>query len=119
MADSRQAAASELQRRDAVQELNRRGFDHVGRAIDYARNTVVEPLVAMGTGALAEIGGGVGSFISAPYVGVDKALEAQRNVQAMAYQPKTVGGQHGAEALGNVVQKGVDVANMVPAGYVG
>lgn len=61
---------------------------------------VPETALSLGTGLGTQIGGGIAGLASAPFVGMDRAADITRNIQGMAYQPRTLQGQTLTRGIG-------------------
>lgn len=76
--------------------------------------TFTEPAIAMGTGAVADIAGGIGGLVQSvnPLASEGAAARAVGGIQeALTVQPKSEQGQAGMQALGGAVAGGLDAIN--------
>jgi len=65
---------------------------------------VVEPLLTVGTGAIAEPVSGIRGLIAAPLVGAERAAELVAETQeALTFQPRTEAGQAGLQVVGETI----------------
>ena len=79
---------------------------------------IVEPLLTMVTGAIAEPVSGFVGLAGLPF-GVDAASNAVRRTQeAMTFQPRTEAGQQSLQKLGGIAQGVADKVNPIAAGTV-
>lgn len=78
----------------------------------------IEPILAIGTGAIAQPVSGLVGLAGLPF-GVDAAANAVRRTQdALTFQPKTKQGQENIARLGGAVQRVADSVNPIAAGTV-
>ncbi len=88
---------------------------------DFPGAAVIEPVRAVVSGAGRAIAGGVagiGQAIS-PFAEPGAGAETVQAIQAGAFQPTTEAGQQGLETLGDLVQRGIDLANIPLSGVGG
>lgn len=88
---------------------------------DFPGAAVIEPARAVISGAGRAIAGGIGGIFQAlnPLAEEGAGAETVREFQEGAFQPTTEAGRQGLEALGGLVQKGVDIANFPISGIAG
>jgi hypothetical protein len=88
---------------------------------DFAGASVIEPVRAIASSVGRTIAGGVAGTVQAlnPFADEGAGAQTVRDVQAGAFQPETQAGQQGLETLGELIQKGVDIANIPLSGLAG
>lgn len=88
---------------------------------DFTGAAVIEPARAIASGAGRAILGGVGGIFQAlnPFAEQGAGAETVREFQEGAFQPTTEAGKQGLEALGGLIQKGIDIANFPISGIAG
>ena len=88
---------------------------------DFPGAAVIEPARAIVSGAGRAITGGVAGIFQAlnPFEEQGAGAETVRAFQEGAFQPTTEAGRQGLEALGGLVQKGIDIANFPISGIAG
>jgi hypothetical protein len=96
------------------------GYMPQGNAV----NAVVEPIKAIGSGVLGAIGGGVAGTVQAlnPFAEPGAGAEAVKGTQeffARAGAPTTQAGQEATATVGDLIQKGVDLARFPLSGLAG
>lgn len=87
-----------------------------------ALDVVLEPLQAIGSGLLGTIGGGVAGAVSAPFVGAEEAAGIVTGAQEKAAEfgaPETQRGQEALQTLGDIIEKGIDIARFPISGLAG
>lgn len=82
---------------------------------------IIEPTRAVVSAAGREIAGGFAGIFQAlnPFAEEGAGAETVRAFQEGAFQPTTEAGRRGLEVLGNLVQKGIDIANFPISGVAG
>lgn len=83
------------------------------QAESFTGASVIEPAAAVVSSAVLEPIAGLAGLATGGNADV------VRNVQGMAYEPRTQAGQEGMATLGALVQKGVDLANIPISGLAG
>jgi hypothetical protein len=84
------------------------------------RQEIAEPAAAIATGIPATIAGGLTGALAAPLVGMEKAEEVLKGTQeALTYEPKTEAGIESLQTVGDLMQKGIDIANLPISGLAG
>jgi len=88
---------------------------------DFVGAAVIEPVRAIVSGAGRAITGGVAGIFQAlnPFAEAGAGAETVKEFQEGAFQPTTEAGRQGLEALGGLVQKGIDIANFPISGIAG
>jgi hypothetical protein len=88
---------------------------------DFTGAAVIEPIKAIGSAAGRAVAGGVAGIFQAlnPFAEEGAGAETVREFQQGAFQPTTEAGKQGLEALGGLVQKGIDIANFPISGIAG
>lgn len=88
---------------------------------DFTGAGIIEPALAVGSAAGRAVAGGVAGIFQAlnPLAEEGAGAETVREFQQGAFQPETQAGKEGLEALGGLVQKGIDIANFPISGIVG
>lgn len=84
-----------------------------------ARQGIAEPAAAIATGIGTTIAGGAAGAISTPFVGTEKAEDIIKGTQELAYQPKSEAGKESLKTVGELMQKGLDIANFPISGLAG
>ena len=87
-----------------------------------ALDVVYEPLKAVASGLAGTIAGGLGGAVTAPFAGAEKAAEVVTETQQAAAElgaPETQRGEQALETLGDIMQKGVDLARFPISGLAG
>ena len=87
-----------------------------------ARERILEPATAVATGLAGTIGGGIAGTVAAPFVGTERAEEIIRGTQEFAAEvgaPETQAGQEALQTVGELMQKGLDIANFPISGLAG
>jgi hypothetical protein len=84
------------------------------------RQEIAEPAAAIATGIPATIASGLTGALAAPLVGMEKAEEVLKGTQeALTYEPKTEAGIESLQTVGDLMQKGIDIANLPISGLAG
>lgn len=78
-----------------------------------------EAVASVVTGIPATIAGGLGGGLAAPIVGMEAAEDIVTGTQELAYQPQTEAGQESLKTVGDLMQKGLDIANYPISGLSG
>lgn len=88
---------------------------------DFLGAGVIEPAIAMGSGIESAIRGGLAGTVQAlnPMAEQGAGAKAVEDIQSGAYRPKTQAGKQGLKTIGDVFQKGVDLANIPLSGLAG
>lgn len=87
-----------------------------------ALDVIVEPAQAIGASLLGTITSGVAGAAAAPVIGAEKATELIEDIQQAATEfgaPETERGQAALETVGDLMQKGVDIARFPISGLAG
>lgn len=81
----------------------------------------IEPARAIGSAANRAIAGGIAGIFQAlnPFTEEGAGAETVKAFQEGAFQPTTEAGKQGLEALGALVQSGIDIANFPISGIAG
>lgn len=88
-------------------------------AVDTAKG-VGEAALTVATGAIAEPVSGLLGLAATPFVGAQKGAEIVKGTQeALTFQPRTESGQQSIQTLGDLVQKGIDIAEIPISGLAG
>ncbi|PCJ26499.1 MAG: hypothetical protein COA94_05160 [Rickettsiales bacterium] len=110
-----------------VGAIDLEAFDPAGESVpsgearpEFIGSGVLEPIAAIGSGALASVAGGLAGLGAELTPGAEPGVggDVVRQFQEAAFQPKTRAGQEGLENVGNVIQSMVDRFN-VPASGIG
>ena len=110
----------------ATAQPTKKGFDiSSAKPIDspegFPGASVIEPALAVGSGAAAMIGGGIAGIAQTlnPFAEEGAGAQAVEDVQGLAFTPKTEEGKAGLKTLGDLVQRGIDLANIPISGLGG
>jgi len=80
-----------------------------------AREQILEPAITIGTGAGAEIAGGLAGLATAPFIGTE---QAQKNIEAtqeaLTVQPFTPGGEQALKTIGETIAPVAEVLEPIP-----
>lgn len=106
------ANSIEQQRALALASARKRKAEAEG-GTSFPGASVIEPAAAVVSGAILEPIAGLAGLAAGGNAGV------VRDVQGMAYEPRTQAGQEGMATLGALIQKGVDLANFPISGLAG
>lgn len=88
--------------------------------INKASAAVVEPLATVLSGLGAQAAAGLETLGRIPFQGMEEAIkEGEKTQQDFTYEPRTESGRAGLETLGELVEKGVDLANIPLSGIAG
>lgn len=85
----------------------------------FSASSIIEPAITMATGLAGTALGGLSGIVQSinPFSEQGAGANAVENAQeAMTVLPKTEEGKRSLETLGNLVQKGVDIANIPVSG---
>jgi hypothetical protein len=104
-------------------------FDQLGQLIpsgaeqaQIAKEGILEPATAIASGIGGSIAGGLAGGVSAPFVGAEKATDIITSVQEFAAEagaPTTQRGKESLKTVGELMQKGLDIANFPISGLAG
>lgn len=86
------------------------------------REAIIEPLIAIGTGLGGTVAGGLAGLAELPFVGPEEAAETVSGMQESAARlgaPETKAGQKGLETVGDIIEKGIDLARFPLSGLAG
>ena len=117
---TREDILSELNRRRVQEELASRGVQPADQSFPGA--SVIEPAAAVVSGLAGEVAGGVAGLAQAinPFADPGAGAEAVEEVRSsLSFQPRTPAGKAGLQTLGDLAQKGVDIANFPISGLAG
>lgn len=118
---TREDILTELNRRRVQEELATRGAQPA-QDESFAGASVIEPLAAVASGAIGTVAGGLAGLAQSvnPFADKGAGAEAAQEVQeALTFQPRTPAGQAGIKTLGDLAQKGIDIANFPISGLAG
>jgi len=87
----------------------------------YAGAGIVEPALAIGSGALSSAAGGIAGLAQSlnPFAEEGAGAKTVESFQQGAFTPKTQAGKEGMQTLADLVKKGVDLANIPLSGLGG
>lgn len=87
----------------------------------FTGDSIIEPIMAVGSGIATTAAGGLAGIAQTlnPFAVEGAGADMAKSVQEMAFQPKTEGGKEGLATLGDLVKKGVDLANIPISGIAG
>lgn len=88
---------------------------------DFLGAGIIEPVQAVGSSLGRTIAGGISGTLQAlnPFGEQGVGAKTVKEFQEGAFQPTTEAGKQGLEALGALVQKGIDIANFPISGIAG
>ena len=118
---TREEILSELNRRRIQEELASRTSQPV-QDESFSGASGLEPLAAVASGAIGTVAGGLAGIAQSvnPFADKGAGAEASQEVQeALTFQPRTQAGQAGIKTLGDLAQKGIDIANFPISGLAG
>lgn len=95
-----------LQSRLVDDELKKR------EAPEFTGSGIIEPLRAIGSGLKNTVQGGLAGIGAAMIPGGKTGAETVEEFQAQSFQPETESGQANMQKIGDLVNMGIDVANM-------
>jgi len=85
-------------------------------------DVVLEPAQAVASSLAGQVGGGIAGLVSAPFVGVGEASKIIEKTQQAATEfgaPETQRGEAALETLGDIMEKGIDLARFPISGLAG
>jgi len=85
-------------------------------------DVIVEPAQAIGSSLLGTVASGLGGAVIAPLVGAERATQAIQETQQAAAEfgaPETQRGQAALETVGDLMEKGIDLARIPLSGLAG
>jgi len=85
-------------------------------------HAVAEPALAVASGLVGTVAGGLGGLATSAFSGVDEGVKTSESIQSAASEfgaPETKAGQKGLETLGDIMQKGIDIARFPISGLAG
>lgn len=85
-------------------------------------DVILEPAQAVATSLAGTIGGGIAGAVTAPFVGVEEATKTIEGIQKSAAElgaPETQRGEAALETLGDLMEKGIDLARFPISGLAG
>lgn len=102
------------------------GFDvsssqPVNQPEDFTGAGVIEPIRAVASGLARTVAGGIAGAAQAinPFAEEGAGAQTVEDIQSGAFQPQTEAGKEGLKTLGDLVQRGVDIANFPISGLAG
>lgn len=82
--------------------------------------SVVEPITTIATGTLATAAGGLLGGAAIPLAGLRSGVNVMQDIQeAGTFQPRTKAGQRGLQTFGDLMEAGIDLANIPLSGFAG
>jgi hypothetical protein len=87
-----------------------------------ALDVVLEPAQAIASGLVGQIGSGIAGAVTAPFAGAEKATEVIGGIQQAAGEfgaPETQRGQEALQTVGDLMEKGIDIARIPISGLAG